>query len=155
MKIRSNSIEETVKIGKALGKTLSPGDVIGLKGDLGAGKTAITKAIGEGMGITDLITSPTFTLVREYQNDTNLYHFDTYRLAGMEVDDLGLDDYFYGDGVCVVEWADCIVDFLPEDMLWIEMQYVDDDVRELTFIPKGKYWEEKLASMTLPGSNEE
>lgn len=96
-----------------------------LIGDLGTGKTALTKYIAQGMGIQDLITSPTFTIVQEYYSGRlPLYHFDVYRVSDLEeMFELGYEEYFYGEGVCVIEWADLIKELLPENVKTIEIQY--------------------------------
>lgn len=122
MIIRVDGIDETNKFGEKLGSLLQKGDIICLNGDLGAGKTTLSKAIGKGLLVEDYITSPTFTLINEYKGRLPLYHFDVYRLEnGEELFDLGMEDYFYGDGVCLIEWAENIQDELPRDRLelWI------------------------------------
>lgn len=121
--IRLNNLEETKKFGKLLGENLNPGDVLCLNGDLGAGKTTLTKSIAEGLGIDDYVTSPTFTIVNEYYGNKNLYHIDTYRLDDeFDVDYLGFDEYFYSDGVTVVEWAEKIREALPEEYIEINIK---------------------------------
>ena len=120
--------------GRKLGRELGPGDVVALYGELGSGKTTLAKAIAEGLGVTETVTSPTFTLVLEYKSGRlPLYHVDVYRLEKPEeFADIGLDEYFYGRGVTIVEWADRIGWLLPEDILRIELSYTDDpDVRLL------------------------
>ena len=113
--IKLNNLEETEKFGRFLGENLNPGDVLCLNGDLGAGKTTLTKSIALGLGIEDYVTSPTFTIVNEYYGKTNLYHIDTYRLDDkVDVAYLGFDEYFYSDWVKIVEWADKIKESLPE-----------------------------------------
>lgn len=125
--ISLNNLEETEKFGKFLGKNLKPGDVLCLNGDLGAGKTTLTKSIAKGIGIDDYVTSPTFTIVNEYYGDVNLYHIDTYRLDDkIDVEYLGFDEYFYSDGVTIVEWADKIRDALPEEYMEINISSKDD-----------------------------
>lgn len=113
------------KFGIELAKTLKPGDMIALIGDLGAGKTTLTKSIAEGLGITEMITSPTFTIVREYhEGRLPLYHFDVYRITSREeMYELGYEEYFFGQGVCVIEWADLIMDLIPENSIIINMEY--------------------------------
>lgn len=105
--LRSASVIETRRLGQALGKLLIPGDIILLEGDLGAGKTALTQGIGKGLGVSVVINSPTFTILKEYTGRLPLYHFDLYRIDDPEeVYALGFEDYFTGDGVCVIEWAE-------------------------------------------------
>lgn len=125
--ISLNNLEETEKFGIFLGENLKPGDVVCLNGDLGAGKTTLTKSIAKGLGIDDYVTSPTFTIVNEYYGNINLYHIDTYRLDDkIDVDYLGFDEYFYSDGVTIVEWADKIRDALPEEYMEINISSKDN-----------------------------
>lgn len=116
-KIVSTSVEQTEALGETIGALLKAGDVLALDGDLGAGKTAITRGIARGMGLSDAyVCSPTFTIVNEYPGELTMYHFDTYRLGGSEdFLDSGLDEYFYSEGVCVIEWSKVIDDLLPEN----------------------------------------
>ncbi|MHC5100145.1 tRNA (adenosine(37)-N6)-threonylcarbamoyltransferase complex ATPase subunit type 1 TsaE [Peptoniphilus genitalis] len=125
--ISLNNLNETEKFGIFLGENLKPGDVVCLNGDLGAGKTTLTKSIAKGLGIDDYVTSPTFTIVNEYYGKTDLYHIDTYRLdEKIDVDYLGFDEYFYSDGVTIVEWAEKIRDALPEVYMEINIKSHDD-----------------------------
>jgi len=114
----TRSFEETVEFGRKLGAMLNPGDVICLSGDLGTGKTALTNGIAKGLGITSYITSPTFTLVNEYQGKFPLYHFDVYRIADPEeMFDIGFDEYIYGDGITIIEWGELISEILPREII--------------------------------------
>ena len=117
------SEKETEKLGEAIGRAAVPGMVIALIGDLGTGKTTLTKSIARGLGVTETVTSPTFNIIREYRSGRiPLFHFDVYRIADPEeMYELGYEEYFYGDGVCVVEWADLIEDLLPKDAVIIRM----------------------------------
>lgn len=125
--ISLNNLNETEKFGIFLGENLKPGDVVCLNGDLGAGKTTLTKSIAKGLGIDDYVTSPTFTIVNEYYGKTDLYHIDTYRLDDkIDVDYLGFDEYFYSEGVTIVEWAEKIRDALPEEYMEINIKSHDD-----------------------------
>lgn len=125
--ISLNNLEETEKFGLFLGENLRPGDVVCLNGDLGAGKTTLTKSIAKGLGIDYYVTSPTFTIVNEYYGKTDLYHIDTYRLDDMvDVDYLGFDEYFYSDGVTIIEWAEKIRDALPEEYMEINIKSQDE-----------------------------
>ncbi len=139
MKIKLNGIEDTYKLGKKLGELVEPGDIICLNGDLGAGKTTLSKSIGLGMGVADYITSPTFAIINEYDGRLPLYHFDVYRLNnGDELFDLGVEDYFYGKGVCLIEWAENIEEFLPENRLEVWIYTLPDPYeREIELIPYG------------------
>ncbi len=125
MKIVIKNEEDTREFGIELAKKLKPGDVIALIGDLGTGKTTLTKSIAEGLGISEMITSPTFTIVQEYtEGRIPLYHFDVYRINELEeMYELGYEEYFFGQGVCVVEWADQIIALLPEDSIMIRIAY--------------------------------
>ena len=137
-KIEINSLDKLKALGEYIGKNAKAGQIICLNGNLGAGKTTMTQSIAIGMGIDAYVTSPTFTLVNEYYGERNLFHFDTYRLERVdEFDLLGFDEYLYSDGVCVIEWADRIVDFLPEDYLVIDISVAEDNnsrILELKYI---------------------
>ena len=117
------SEKETEKLGEAMGRVAVPGTVIALIGDLGTGKTTLTKSIARGLGVTETVTSPTFNIIREYRSGRiPLFHVDVYRIADPdEMYELGYEEYFYGDGVCVVEWADLIEELLPEDAVIIRI----------------------------------
>ena len=117
--------EDTRAFGITLAESLKASDVIGLIGDLGTGKTTLTKYIAEGLGIDETITSPTFTVVKEYNScRLPLYHFDVYRLtSGNDLWEIGADDYLYGKGVSIVEWADLVKDGLPENTKFIYLEY--------------------------------
>lgn len=117
--------EDTKRFGMGLAQDLIPGDVVALIGDLGTGKTTLTKYIAKGLGIEKSITSPTFTIVSEYhEGRLPLYHFDVYRVNGLDdMFEIGAEEYFYGQGVSIVEWADLIEDILPEDTLYIYIEY--------------------------------
>ena len=108
------TLDATKKIAQDFAKTLKPGDVVCMYGDLGAGKTEFVRAMAQEFGITDYITSPTFTIVNEYRGRLDLYHFDVYRIADSdEMYEIGYDEYIDGDGICVIEWAELIDDILP------------------------------------------
>ena len=114
MKFTTKSLEETKSLGRRLGSILIPGQVIALEGDLGAGKTTFTKSIALGLGVDDVVTSPTFNLINEYMGRLPVYHFDVYRLDGIDADYMGFDEYLFSDGVCIIEWADKIKELLPD-----------------------------------------
>ena len=117
------STEETMLFAEALAKQLEPGTTLTLEGDLGAGKTTFTKGLAKGLGVKRVVNSPTFTIIKEYVGEAYpLYHMDVYRLDEESEEDLGFDDYFFGDGVTVVEWASRIQDSLPPDRLEIVIQ---------------------------------
>ncbi len=123
MIIEVYSEEETKKLGYNMGRNAKAGEIYCLKGDLGTGKTVFTKGFAEGLGISDHITSPTFTIVNEYHSgEMPFYHFDVYRIGDSdEMFDIGCDEYFYGGGVCLIEWAELIEDILPDNVKWIEI----------------------------------
>ncbi|MEG0829937.1 MAG: tRNA (adenosine(37)-N6)-threonylcarbamoyltransferase complex ATPase subunit type 1 TsaE [Anaerovoracaceae bacterium] len=123
IKIRSE--EETREFGLALGKALKPGQIVALIGNLGTGKTTLTKYIAQGMGISELITSPTFNIVQEYHDGRlPLYHFDTYRIDDVEeMFEIGYEEYFFGQGVCIIEWADQIEEIIPAEAWTIYLDY--------------------------------
>lgn len=122
--------------GKALGEILESGNVVCLTGDLGAGKTTLTKSIALGLGIDEYVTSPSYTIVNEYEGRLPLYHFDVYRINDVEeMYELGYEDYFFGAGVCVIEWAGMIEDLLPEKRIWLEI-YQGDSFTERKIIIK-------------------
>lgn len=114
--IESFCEKDTFEAGRKLGMSCQPGDIILLDGDLGAGKTVFAKGLGKGLGIEEIISSPTFTIVQVYNTGRiPLYHFDVYRIAGVEeMDDIGYEDYFFGDGVCLIEWAGLVKEIIPE-----------------------------------------
>ena len=115
----------TAALGKRLGERLGPGAVVGLVGTLGAGKTHLARAIAEGLGVPDgrVVTSPTFVLIQEYEGRLPVYHFDVYRLADVGAFlDLGAAEYLEGEGVCIIEWADRVRDWLPAETVWVELE---------------------------------
>ena len=124
-KIVIKNEEETKKFGEKLCEKLTAGSIVALTGDLGTGKTTLTKAIAAGLGVTDVITSPTFNIVKQYDSGRlPLYHFDVYRIGDVdEMYEIGYEEYFFGDGVCVVEWADLIEEIIPDDAVRIEIEY--------------------------------
>lgn len=135
----SHSEAHTETLGQAIASALDAGDVIGLVGNLGAGKTRLVKAIATGMGADPAdVTSPTFVLIQEYHGRLTLYHFDTYRLGDSdEFLELGADEMLYGDGVCFVEWSDRVADVLPADILRIEIEHVSETTRRFRILPTG------------------
>ena len=147
--LTSKSPEETRAIGERLGKLAEPGDIYILTGKLGAGKTVLTQGIALGLGITDCVLSPTFVLMRELNKGRlPLYHIDLYRLDRIEeVSDLGLDDYLFGRGLCVIEWAEKGLSVLPAGHLLIKIDYLSDTERSFEFIPHGKRYEKLLSKL--------
>lgn len=140
--IISHSAAQTRRFGARLGMLLRPGDVVGLEGDLGTGKTVLVQGVGQGMGVAEPITSPTFTLVAEYRPPPPappLYHVDVYRLedAPQEALAFGLDDYLGGDGVCIIEWAERIESLLPPERLWLRFRHLGESKRGILLHASG------------------
>lgn len=118
----SHSETETIEIAMNFGKTLMPGAVVALCGDLGAGKTAFTKGVAKALGVGEDVTSPTFTIVNEYDGDMTLYHFDAYRLENVSPEECDwMDDYLFSDGVCLIEWAKNIEEILPDGYVTVSI----------------------------------
>lgn len=120
----SQSEEETFEIGVSMGQRCRPGDILLLEGDLGVGKTVFSKGVGKGLGIEEPISSPTFTIVQIYEGGRlPLYHFDAYRIGDVEeMEEIGYEDYFYGQGACLIEWASMIREILPKDCIVIQIE---------------------------------
>lgn len=139
--IISKSPDQTRNIGKIIGKTVSAGSVIALCGELGSGKTALTQGIAEGLEVDSFVTSPTFIIINQYRGRLLLYHIDTYRLKSLDdMYELGYEEFFYGDGVTVIEWAQKIEQLLPEEYLRIELEYVGESERKITIKPYGQIY---------------
>ena len=115
---------ETRAFGESLGKTAKPGTVYTLTGDLGVGKTVLTQGFAKGLGVTEYVNSPTFTIVQEYEDGRlPFYHFDVYRIGDIEeMEEIGYEDYFYGEGVCLIEWAELIEELLPEKRMALRIE---------------------------------
>ena len=140
--------EELIVFGKRLGEVLEAHTVITLNGNLGAGKTTMTKGIGQGLGVKKIINSPTFTILKVYEGRLPLYHFDAYRLEGTD-DDLGFEEIFDDEGVCVIEWAEFIEEILPAERLEISIEKKDDNSRELQFVSKGRKYDKLLEELEI------
>ena len=151
MEIRLKNLKDTEEFGIKLGKLLKAGHIVCLNGDLGAGKTTLTKSIGIGLDVDEYITSPSFTLINQYRGRMMVYHFDVYRLEDVdELYDLGFDEYFFGDGVSIIEWAERIEKFIPEDRIVIEIKKTDDvDERILHISGYGKGYEELIKELKV------
>lgn len=149
MKITLTSSAATISFGKSLAGLVGAGDVLVLDGDLGAGKTTFTKGLAAGLGVKAVIKSPTFTIIREYQDGRlPLYHMDVYRLENGGGAELGLEEYFDSDGVSVVEWAQFVADELPSEYLAIKFERTDsDDARILSMEPHGAHFEQIVAQL--------
>ena len=124
MVVETNSEKETWEFGKQLAESAKPGQVFSLIGDLGVGKTVLTKGMAAGLGISEPVNSPTFTILQVYEEGRlPFYHFDVYRIADLEeMDEIGYEDYFYGDGICLVEWANLIEELMPENTIRITIE---------------------------------
>ena len=133
MQYITNAPEETEAVAAAFAQTLTPGTVIAYEGDLGAGKTAFTRGLAKGLGITDIVTSPTYTIVNEYLTGRlPLFHFDMYRLASSDdLFDIGWDDYLERNGVCAVEWSENVADAM-EDAVRVRIEKLDENTRKIT-----------------------
>jgi len=139
IKLTSQSPEQTQKLGVRIGELALPGDVFLLVGELGTGKTCLTQGIAWGLGIKEYAMSPSFVIVRELYGRLPLYHIDLYRLDRIEESmELGLDDYLYGKGVCVVEWAEKALSILPKNYLLIKISYLSDTARSFQMEPSGE-----------------
>jgi tRNA threonylcarbamoyladenosine biosynthesis protein TsaE len=137
----SHSEAQTRRLGARLGELLVGGEIIALQGELGTGKTRWVQGVGQGLQVGQPVTSPTFTLVNEYPGRLSLYHIDLYRINQMvEALAFGLEDYLYGDGVCLIEWAERIVEILPPDRMWITFHYLDDTKRRITLQAAGDHY---------------
>ena len=127
---------DTEALGKKMADQLKPGSVIALTGPLGVGKTALTQAVARALGVTERLTSPTFTVLCEYETGRlPLYHFDVYRVN--DPDDLfemGFEEYLHGDGACIIEWADLVRELLPEETVWLELAYGEDEDERICMI---------------------
>ena len=144
----SDSAERTKRLGEHLGRLLRCGDVVCLEGSLGTGKTCLTQGVARGLGVTGPITSPTFIIANEYvlpHRTEKLHHIDLYRVeTSAEACATGLEELFYRDGICVIEWAERVLDILPAHKLWIKLFYVDCTTRQFSFEPHGRRYKRLL-----------
>ncbi len=148
LELISHSPEQTQKLGVRIGELSLPGDILLLVGTLGTGKTCLTQGIAWGLGIKEYAVSPSFVIVRELHGRLPLYHIDLYRLEHIEeIVELGLDDYLYGSGVCVVEWAEKGLSVLPTEHLLIQISFLSDSERSFQLKPSGKRYLEILAQL--------
>jgi len=139
MIIITNSEKETICEGEKLGRTLKPGSIVALHGELGAGKTAFTRGIAAGLGISANVSSPTFTIVNEYSGDIPLFHFDMYRLENEdELFDIGWDDYHDRGGICVVEWSEKVPGAFHPDTIIVKIDNLGDDTRRIEIVDSGE-----------------
>jgi tRNA threonylcarbamoyladenosine biosynthesis protein TsaE len=145
--LQTNNASETIRFGRWIGNLLRPGDVVALVGELGAGKTQLIKGLAAGVGVrkSTYLSSPSFTLINEYSAEVPFYHIDLFRLnSEREAGELGLEEYFQGEGITAIEWADKIPSLLPEEILWIHIAYTGKNSRSLEVIGMGKRYEEFL-----------
>ena len=149
LKLNTESVEETLQIGEQLGKLLDKGNIVCLSGDLGAGKTSFAQGIAKGLGVKDYVTSPTYTIINEYEGRLPLYRFDVYRLNDVEeMHELGYEEYFFSDGVVVLEWADMVRDIIPGERLWITiLNTKGDNSREIIIEPTGGVYDNIVKGM--------
>lgn len=153
MIIRTASPEATHALGARLGECLAAGDVVELDGDLGAGKTLLTKGIAAGLGVSEPVTSPTFAIVQEYEGRVPLFHLDAYRLdTAADLVGVGFDDIVDAGGVVVIEWGERVAAALPERRLVVRLRVGDaDDERVLELEPHGDGWDAAVAAAAAPG----
>lgn len=143
----SKNTTETIELGQKIGKLLHKGDVVALSGELGSGKTVLVKGVAEGLGVSeyDCVNSPTFVILKEYAGRAPLYHFDVYRLKDIrEFSTVGYGEYFYGNGVCVIEWADKIKEALPEKYLLVEIEITGENERRFKLTAYGDRYKEVI-----------
>jgi len=125
--LRSKNEKETIRLGEIIGANLEAGDVVCLDGQLGTGKTVIAKAIAVSLGVDEYVTSPSYTIINEYNGKLPVYHFDVYRIDDIdEMYELGYEEYFFGAGVCIIEWASMIEELLPENCLFVKLKQSED-----------------------------
>ena len=146
-KYTSRSIYDTMELAENIESEKFPGMVICLDGELGSGKTVFVKGFAKSLGITENITSPTCTLIKEYESgELPLYHMDVYRLEG-KCETIGFDDYFKKEGICIIEWSDMICDCLPEERLQIDFKLIDENTRVLVLKPYGQKYIDLVESV--------
>jgi tRNA threonylcarbamoyladenosine biosynthesis protein TsaE len=151
MIFKSNRLEDTQQLAGRLAELAGPGSVLVLDGDLGAGKTAFSQAFARAFGVEEHVNSPTFTIIKEYEGRLPFYHMDVYRLSEDEADELGLDEYFYGEGVTLVEWGSLIDELLPEARLHLFMEVLDADERHIYIYGQGAPYEQWAADLKENG----
>lgn len=148
--IITTSEQETLILAKKIAKLVKPGDVISICGELGTGKTCFVKGLAKGMGISQIITSPSFIILKIYHNKIPLYHFDVYRLnKPFQLEDIGFNQFQYGDGVTVIEWGNKMKELLSFDHLKVFFSYYENKKRKIRIVPNGKSWEKRLNKIRL------
>jgi tRNA threonylcarbamoyladenosine biosynthesis protein TsaE len=139
IEIITRSPEETAELGEKIAPFLNPGTVIALRGTLGAGKTCLAKGIARGLGVTETVTSPTYTIISEYEGTLPFYHIDAYRLSGdADFEALGAEELLYGEGITVIEWSERIPHSIPAEAWVIELNHAEGDVRKIGIKTPGK-----------------
>jgi ATPase, YjeE family len=145
-KTQTNNLVETHLLGEKLGRNASENMVFLLDGDLGAGKTTLTQGIAKGLDIKKNVTSPTFTIQKIYHGRMPLYHIDAYRLEGID-QDLGFEEYFYDDGLTVIEWSQFVPKLIPDEYMRISIKLLEENSREFVFTAHGKQYEDLLEEL--------
>ena len=143
MVIETHDPEETFEVGRTIGMNAKPGQIYTLTGDLGVGKTVFTQGVAAGLGITEPVNSPTFTIIQEYEDGRlPFYHFDVYRIGDLEeMEEIGYDDYFFGQGICLIEWAELIEEILPEKRIEVTIEKALEkgfEYRKITIEERGE-----------------
>jgi len=142
MNFITNTVEETIELGKKIGRSLKPCDIVCIDGDLGSGKTHLTKGIALGLGIDEHITSPTFNIVNEYEGRIKLYHFDVYRVNDPdEIAAIGFDEYIFSNAVSVIEWSDYIKELIPDEHIQINISNESETRRSINIQFFGKRYD--------------
>lgn len=155
MFLQTGSPSDTIRLGKQIGRLLQRGDVVALVGELGAGKTRLISGLAQGAGVqkSDYVSSPSFTLINEYRGKIPFYHIDLYRLEKeQDAEELGLEEYFYGDGITALEWADRIPSLLPIGVLLIHIRYSGKKTRTIEITSQGQRYEELLKEFGMRNS---
>jgi len=148
--IITSSEKETLIFAKKISKLIKPGDVISVSGELGTGKTCFVKGLAKGMGISQIVTSPSFVILKIYHNKIPLYHFDVYRLdKSYQLEDIGFNQFQYGDGVTVVEWGTKMNELLDFDHLQVNFYYYENKKRKIKIIPHGESWLKRIKNFNL------
>ncbi|WP_337100978.1 tRNA (adenosine(37)-N6)-threonylcarbamoyltransferase complex ATPase subunit type 1 TsaE [Paenibacillus sp. YIM B09110] len=147
--------EDTIRLAEQLAAWAKPGTMIALDGDLGAGKTRFSQAFAKAIGVNGVVNSPTFTIIKEYMGESlPFYHMDVYRLSMEEADELGLDDYFYGSGVTIVEWASLIKELLPPDRLELFIEHTGEESRRIALTGYGELYADWCEALLKIGASE-
>ena len=157
MVIETHDPEETFEVGRTIGMNAKPGQIYTLTGDLGVGKTVFTQGVAAGLGITEPVNSPTFTIIQEYEDGRlPFYHFDVYRIGDLEeMEEIGYDDYFFGQGICLIEWAELIEEILPEKRIEVTIEKDLEkgfEYRKITIEERGEKTESEFWHWTVPES---